>query len=308
MPRTTSKTEDGQADQAKVTGKMSPELQQLAAEEKRLRGEGPPEADQQAEPEGEPELTASDVIKPREYYRTGDIEFAVGIEPHVVRSAVTNGRVRGTRDGSYPRIQGWALLEWIEKDRVPYSVPKPAQAMYRREQQRLQELAEAKVEGPKTTVDQAVELAERQRRDEKEDEQRYAQAEWGKYIALLFRANQPAETDSANLAGLMRNLEITPEQVKRDLEIVERAQELAGQHDDREAGHAAYVAANQEYKAVLARHKSEEKQARKTRSKAEGRSWVGREAASRLAQLAKERPQLFDLSVDPPRLRRLELK
>ena len=304
----TAKSKQGEADKPKVTGKPSPELEHLAAEEKRLCGEGPPEADQQPESEGEPELTAADVIEPSRTYGVETIELTLSIQPWITRRAVVNGCVKGTRDARHPSIAGWALLDWIEKDRVPYTVTKGARTLYRLKRQRLQELADAKTEGPKTIVDQAAEVIESQTRHEAEDEETWARDEWGKYIALLLRADEPAETDAANLAGFMRNLGIAAGEVKRDLEIVRRAQELAPQHDDREQAKAASVKASEGYKALVSRHELEEKQAQKVKGTANHRMRLSYAAAGTLAQLAKERPRLFDLSVEPPRVRRPELK
>jgi len=152
-------------------------------------------------------------------------------------------------------------------------------------------------------VDSAVALrrqwAESERRELEEDHQRA----FATIAEILKRSEDPQPDDAERLADAMEASGIDEPQIQSIANTLKRAARYTESHDDRDAANTAVVAARSEAKAMGLRHKEEIEVLRVKTGRATNRLRQASLAPAELQNLARQWPLLFDLDVDPPRLR-----
>jgi hypothetical protein len=125
---------------------------------------------------------------------------------------------------------------------------------------------------------------------------------WSFYSRAL-TAVDPSKATTADLAAVCEELGISPDQMRRDLEIIAGAREWQDAYDRREECDRRRIEARQARVAVQERHEAELKKARQEERRWESGCTAAQDAQFRLTEWSRERPELFDTSVSPPRLR-----
>lgn len=248
------------------------------------------------------QLTAADLIEPDQMYGPGMIEALLGIKQRTVVNGFNQYRgkifMQHTGSGSGITLLGRQVLRWIAEADVPYKVTQVGIKRYRRLHPEPQ--AEEPKPEAKSVLDQAAELVEQSKRAEQQKRSRWQEDAWDSYLAIISRFDQPQDGDANNLAVVMEDLGITHQQAQEDAKITTNARQLEKLHHDRQAAAAARVKANEEYRAMERRHEQEEKERFTAQRQASGHYTGCHNAHSELTKLAKRRPQLFDMSSDPP--------
>ncbi len=248
-------------------------------------------------------LTAAQVIQPGEWYTLLRLEKMLGIPMcKLLRAAATGGL--GETDGrdEGQQVTGQAVLDWISKHRVMHAVSRKAAEAYRREHPEAEQVSEREDD----PFGKAFHTLHKERELQREQEARDEAEDWAVYVAAI---QGGAADDPDALTGAIYRLDITPDQVRRDREIVARACQLEELWGSRERAAEARREAFAAYKEMEERHKAEEKDLFTARVRAEGRSRQCYNANHRLETLSLERPQLFARNgpinaQNPPRLRR----
>lgn len=133
---------------------------------------------------------------------------------------------------------------------------------------------------------------------------------WAHYVALIARADNPRENDVETLLDLMRTLSISRDQVEADRKIILKYAEQAEKFAKAEQLKAEYFSLIAEYNAVLKRHEQEERDTYLRKENADVAYRGASSAPGVIAQLCKQRPQLFasNFSASPfPKLKTIEV-
>jgi len=133
-------------------------------------------------------------------------------------------------------------------------------------------------------------------------EREFLEKRRGQYTAILLRADAPRADDAQTLAGLMMDLELTPQAVESDMEIVRAARQKESWHEQLAEAGNALTAASEAYHATEKRHREEERDAFRQLNRAIGHHDSCSNAAYELTKLARRQPLLFQ-DGNPPRLR-----
>lgn len=123
---------------------------------------------------------------------------------------------------------------------------------------------------------------------------------WVHYVALLDAQTNDHPVDLEALHALIATLGLTRQVFDRDLAVFESACLCQLKIDGHAAAEAARVLAHDSY--IQARGGPSEHTARSVLGHADRELATARTAPDELRRLARERPPLFDASIDPPRL------
>lgn len=204
-------------------------------------------------------------------------------------------------DGTHWTVSGASVLRWIEREHIPVTISDEAKRIARR-RMALRNPPAAPTK-PATLVDDAVSLKQTWDAAEAQEENTATSEAWSTYLVILARYSEPQPEDAAELANLMHELGITPEQIKADLELIERTRELAAKHADLAAASQRAREAREAIVALEQKHRVEMEAAAKLKRQADNHHRDCHGAGYQLGLLARSRPQLFDMTAEPPTLR-----
>ena len=126
------------------------------------------------------------------------------------------------------------------------------------------------------------------------------------YVAILTRP-EPLPSDAERLSQLMADLDIAPERVGQDTEIIRKYRRLAGLHAEREQRHKRAVELREEWHRIRKECEERTNEAEKAARRAGNEARVSGEAAFEAGRLRQQRPLLFvsgdgfpELLVDSP--------
>jgi len=141
---------------------------------------------------------------------------------------------------------------------------------------------------------------------QKEAAEREAELErqWDFYVKTLLSESEPSDASIASLVEVCGELGIDSERVRRDQANIARARLLEGEFDRMEEYNKRTVAARAAFKQVERENKDRWEKARKEWRSCEGKFTFAYHAQDDLRLiLARQSPQLFDLTQNPPRLK-----
>jgi len=95
------------------------------------------------------------------------------------------------------------------------------------------------------------------------------EAVFGRYIEILWRSDSPEQNDSRELADLLAQLGIGPEQARQDLERIRKIVHLRQLHEGRQGAQQRVIAARAAVKSLRERHEKENDAAFMTMHRAE---------------------------------------
>ena len=154
-------------------------------------------------------------------------------------------------------------------------------------------------------IDRAVDLLRDAEIRSEQSSRDWADVAWQRYLDYLLRGDTLSDEEVSNLASLLRDLEISPADVAEDRNTINRALDYVGQHDDLAEVADAVGVARKKRDEVRRRCDEELRTANHDLLGATQRLGTSKTAASKLIQLAKQRPQFFTAgdAHEPPRLR-----
>lgn len=246
------------------------------------------------------EITPADLFEENVAYTFPEIETKLGLSRGAVADAVRAGDFAYV--GGDDSLSGRQVIARWGK----HVVPEEVQRRYRRVMAARAARNAPPVPKPRTLADDADAIVNADNAATAASEADWQGHAWGTYLAVLGRYNAPEPGDATTLAQVMVDLNITRDQVKADVEVIERAGELAARHAEREQRTRAVTEARRQRDELLARHKTELAEAERALRQVSRRSQDASSAARDLNELSRRRPMLFDLSTDPPTLRTVE--
>ncbi len=126
------------------------------------------------------------------------------------------------------------------------------------------------------------------------------------YVSILARP-EPLPSDAERLSQLMAELDLAPERVGQDTEIIRKYRRLAGLHAEREQRHKRAVELREEWHRIRKECEERTNEAEKAARRAGNEARVSGEAAFEAGRLRRARPLLFhggdgfpELLVDSP--------
>ena len=266
-----------------------------------------PAVETEATPQGgEGEVTAADVLHSDEWYGDTEIQWALGIPVAAIREAFRAGEFHQHKGGGGKdtvQLFGRDVHAWIRRREIRCSVSKEAADLHRR----INRKPEAKPvpAKPRTLGEKAKAVV----RDREQTEAAYTeenrQRAFDEYLRLLRRADEPAEQDAERLTELWTEVEldITAAAFDDDRQLVERADRLTELHAERQDAHDSAVQARAKYAATRKAHAVEERRLFMASHSAQHRAADCQNAPAELHKLARRRPEFFERSTDPPKLR-----
>ncbi len=233
-------------------------------------------------------LSAKDIIEVRRFYPAERLEYMLGIPYDVVADACRNrcfSNQRGALRQGELELLGADVLAWIDAKNIEHAVTDEYASIYWRTHPK----PESEPAPPKNLADQALDVLRMEDAQNAEPVEEY----FDEYVTLLGRFDKPAEDDQHALAAMMRCLEISPDEVKRDAAIVARLPGLRKLHEEREVAHRGYVKAREALHELKDLHRSQLNEAEMRVHRAERHMGVCAGAAFKAHELTRKRPQLF---------------
>lgn len=265
----------------------------------------------------EPKMTAAEVINPEEMISVADVWCRLGINENTLVNFL-NGQsagkshyftqVRGSGGGYTQQVLGRQLLRWIDGERIAYDVDTLLAANIRRDRARKAAAAAedaaakaAKAPRPGNLLDELAKIQKDQHSQQREFDESNAAA----YVAIILR-EWPNPTDAGILASMIEDGFVTREQIVRDQETAKRAIEFQGWHEHAAGTNQQRIELAEQHLALEAKCKADLAASSKQLRHAEALYYQYSQAGYELDRLARSRPELFDTSTTPPKLRRPE--
>jgi len=126
---------------------------------------------------------------------------------------------------------------------------------------------------------------------------------WQCYRRVLL-SEKPTDADLQNLVDACQELSIDAATVAADRQIIEEARKQLAYYAAREQNAKALSEARTASLNLQRKQREEQEVVRKAQQAATGPAEASYDAAYKLVKLARARPQLFDLTSDPPQLRK----
>ena len=260
-----------------------------------------PQTEQAEQTETEQGLTVRDVIQAETWYSIEEIAERLTIPVGVIREAYNSNQFgQFLHSGASTELYGGDVRHWILAEHIDYQVSDSAAEVWKRMHHSQPEPA---APAPLDLIGRAAAIGEAAKEQERAEQEQAEREAWGCYLAILARHDSPRSGDDRELAQIMADLSIDAEQIKHDLQVIERAHELEQLHLERETAAAQAVAARVATRALVERHKRELTAAWREQQRMEGHGRDCHNAADGLRELSRRRPALFSLTDDPPRLR-----
>ena len=255
------------------------------------------------------DLTADDILSPNEYYGRAGIYKVLGIRnafAEAIRRASPPCYFSWLKGGTHAR--GDQIIAWLKAENVHYTVTPAGLELYKIRQRIAARAAQSALPKPKpepvTTSNKVaarIEECKAQAQRERDDWSAHAER---RYVELIQRESL-SETEIQELASIMTDLEIEPEQMREDrARIIPKIRELEAWHDEREKARRQAIEAREAYNAMEERHREEERRLFTKKQRAGIHAADCAQAAFKLEMLKRQRPILFDASTVPPRLRK----
>lgn len=255
-------------------------------------------------PDPDERLFPEDVLNANQLYPPKLVEAWLGIPPGSLNQQTANRHpeifTRQHGAGPHLKLLGSQVCQWIAEKRIAWSITPLGRKVYHKQQ--TAGLLDSQPPPPKSLADRAIDLLREQEQRNEEQERRWQENAWRRYLQLLLAGDGLADEAVQEFATIMRDLELSPEDVASDRRICERAIELADMHDSREAAGQKIGPALEARDAMRKRHEAEIREAQRALDDARLRAATCNEAGRKLAMLRTERPQLFTTTGVPPRL------
>lgn len=250
-------------------------------------------------------LKPEDVLHAGTYYSPEEVEWAVSVPAQELQNAFKRGVFRFYRSdrGRGFVLRGSSICSWIDNCGIDWEITSQAASVWHR--LHGQTKPTKKVAPAKGVVEQALDEVAGWKSRESNDDKSCAEQSWNSYVAILKReaagVSEPEDADS--LALVVADLGLAGEAVRDDVVLVKRSTDYERLHAQVEQASRAVTEAAANYRDLRSECDRRIREADRAVGTAEGHSRQCRDAGASLLLLARQRPELFDSSVDPPRLK-----
>lgn len=244
-------------------------------------------------------LTLEDLL-PDAWYHPQEVQSLIGIpQERIVEALRKNEFSRVAGSGANATIGNGSLIAWIERHKIPWEPTALACHCWR-----LKHPPASKPEPSKRpdVIGQAARLVTEEKSRDAAGEEAWRRQYVTSYLSLLSKP-APDDRDVSKLAEAMDALGIDESQAREDKQLVAAVRDQELLYSERESANAAIRGRREPLKAIQKRYEEEMLKARRQISAAENHAAQCNRAADEIRRLSRKRPELFDVTSDPPKLR-----
>jgi hypothetical protein len=252
-----------------------------------------------------------DCIDPSWAYKIYTLASLSGFTESELRNAKNNREFSGSGTSDLEEIVGSTFLDWAARNGKLNCVSDRGKATINQKREEARRVANPpppRLSPEQKTANNAGDLLRQQEQQVQQDRQETSSALIGYYLDLLKLQDARTQADNESLLCLASDLGLSAADVERDQMLVTRA--LQAEHDYTAGGEASKQRsqADKNYRETLIRHKEELAEARKQCLLASSQTDAASRAYGDLQEFARHKPEFFDTTSKPPRLRRSEPK